>query len=374
MGSAPTRRPQWLVHPRTGTWRWWSGHHWTQYAHAGRDRPRLPPFLSVPVLVFLLLDVVLYLAWGFDVLLLGAAALPTLIVLAFLLFLDRVEPEPTEGRWHALLWGMFVAGFVAAEVNMLVEGAFGELAAIVVAAPLGEELLKGAGVLWAVRRGEVDDALDGAVYAGWIAVGFTIIEDYHYLVFGAEDGLLVEMIAARWLGTFAHPLFTVWIGIAVGSAVAARTDLRRAFLRGLALAVALHAVWNGATLLNVWGATYLGFLVVAGLTVGLLRRHERTFRHDVSGAATVIARAAASSPLSPTALDGLTRVTDPAGVRELRRALPRRSRRALDAERAAIVRIMLRARRARQVTPAEILELSDHLDEVRRIGAAAGTT
>lgn len=81
-------------------------------------RPSLPPFLSVPVHMFLLLDVSIYLVPGFDPLLMGAAALPPLVVLAFLLFLDRVEPEPAEGRWHALLWGRFVVSFVASEVNM----------------------------------------------------------------------------------------------------------------------------------------------------------------------------------------------------------------------------------------------------------------
>ena len=371
MGSAPGRRPQWLVHPRTGTWRWWSGHHWTQYSvpHPvpGQRRPVLPPFLSVPVLVFLLLDVVLYLAWGIDVLLLGAAALPTVLVLAFLLALDRVEPEPAEGRWHALLWGMFVAGFVAAEVNMAVGGALGELAALLVAAPLGEELLKGAGVLWAVRRGEVDDALDGAIYAGWVAVGFTIVEDYYYLVFGADEGALVETLFARGVGTFAHPLFTVWIGVAVGRAVAERTDVRRAFLRGLAVAVGLHVAWNLATLLPIFWGVYVAFLALAAFTVGFLRRHEREFRHDVNGAAQLIARAAAESPLSPGALRSLERVTDPDQVRSLRAGVGRRARRAIDAERAATVRLVLRVRRAGIVHPAEILELGDHLAEIERL-------
>jgi protease PrsW len=365
--------PRWAIHPRTGTWRWWSGHHWTQYSVPGERRPALPPFLSVPVLVFLLLDVVLYLSWGIDVLLLGAAALPTLVVLAFLLALDRVEPEPAEGRWHALLWGMFVAGFVAAEVNMAVAGTLGEAAALLVAAPLGEELLKGAGVVWAVRRREVDDALDGAIYAGWIAVGFTIIEDYHYLVFGADEGALVETVLVRGVGTFAHPLFTVWIGIAVGRAVAERTDIRRAFLRGLAAAVGLHVAWNLATLLPIFWGVYVAFLALAAFTVGYLRRHEREFRHDVNGAAQLIARASAESPLSPGALRSLERVTDPEAARALRSGVGRRARRALDAERAATVRLVLRAHRAGIVYPAEILEINDHLAEIGRLaGVGAG--
>lgn len=333
----------------------------------GERRPALPPFLSVPVLVFLLLDVVLYLSWGIDVLLLGAAALPTLVVLAFLLFLDRVEPEPAEGRWHALLWGMFVAGFIAAEVNTIVDGALGEVAALLVAAPLGEELLKGAGVLWAVRRGEVDDALDGAIYAGWVAVGFTIVEDYYYLVFGADEGALVETLVSRGIGTFAHPLFTVWIGIAVGRAVAERTNLRRAFLRGLAVAVGLHVAWNLAALLPIFWGVYVAFLALAAFAVSYLRRHEREFRHDVNGAAQLIARASAESPLSPAALRTLDRATDPGATRAMRRGVGRHAKRALDAERTATVRLVLRARRAGVVYPAEILQIGDHLAEIERL-------
>jgi RsiW-degrading membrane proteinase PrsW (M82 family) len=333
----------------------------------GPKKPLLPPFLSVPVVVFLVLDVALYLAPGFDVLLLGAAALPTLVVLAFLLFLDRVEPEPAEGRWHALLWGMFVAGFVAGEINMEVEYAFGEFAAALVAAPLGEELLKGAGILWAVKRGEIDDALDGAIYAGWVAVGFTIIEDYYYLLAAAEEGELIEMVFSRGIGTFAHPLFTVWIGITVGRAVAERTNLTRAFLKGLGAAVALHVAWNLATLLPIFWGVYVVFLALLAFTIGYLRRHEREFRHDVNGAARLIADAAATSPLSPTALRSLEQVTDPDGARELRSAAGRRTRRAIDAERTAIVRIMLRARRAGMVQPAEILEIGDRLAEIERL-------
>jgi RsiW-degrading membrane proteinase PrsW (M82 family) len=330
---------------------------------------------STPVVVFGVLFITSGVLLRSDiVLLLAAAALPSLVVLAFLLFLDRVEPEPVEGRWHALLWGGMVAGMLAGLINETVAFSAGELAAIVIAAPVGEELLKGAGLLWAVRRGEIDDVLDGAIYAGWIAVGFTVTEDLIYYVFAADDGILTEMILARSLGTFAHPLFTVWIGIAVGRAVAARTNVRTAMLRGAVPAIALHATWNLSTLLPIWAASFLAFVVLAGFTVRYLRRHEREFRHDVHGAAQIIADAAATSPLSPRALHTLERTTDVAKVRTLRRRLPLRARRALDAERAAIVRLLLRARRARIVYPAEILELGDHLAEIDRLATAARST
>ena len=332
------------------------------------EKPKLPPFLSVPVLAFMILTVALYLIWDFNAILLGIAFAPTLLVLVFLLLIDRVEPEPAEGRWHAFLWGAFVVGFVAGEVNELIFVLFGEYAAMLVSAPLGEELLKGAGVLWAVRRGEVDDALDGAIYAGWVAVGFTVMEDYIYYV-TAADGQLLDTVIARGMGTFAHPLFTVWIGLAIGSAVAEKTDLRKAFVKGFAISVGLHAMWNVSTLLVIGGFVFVAFLALAGFTVTYLRRHEQQFRHDVAGAARVIARAAATSPISPTALRTLEQATDPERAWILRKSLPRASRRALDAERAAIVRLMLRARQARMVYPAEILTLSDHLAEIDRIAS-----
>jgi RsiW-degrading membrane proteinase PrsW (M82 family) len=367
-----SRRPQWRVHPQSGTWRWWSGHHWTQYEHADAKKPVLPPFLSIPVLVFLLLDVGLYLVWGVDPFLLGLAFAPTLLVLAFLLFIDRVSPEPAEGRWHAFLWGAFVAGFVTAEVNGFVDATFGEYATYLIAAPLGEELLKGAGVLWAVRRGEIEDALDGAIYAGWVAVGFTVMEDYVYYLIAVDQGELVETIIGRTFGTFAHPLFTIFIGLAVGRAVAENQDLRSAFLKGLAVAVGLHALWNLSTFAPFFIVVLIAFLALAGFTVEYLRRNEQQFRHDVAGAARVIARAAANSPLSPTALRTLQQASDPDAAWALRQSLPRRSRRALDAERAAIVRLMLRARRAGVIYPAEILTLSGHLTEIDRLARGTG--
>lgn len=372
MSGRPTR-PQWAIHPRTGTWRWWSGHHWTQYSTPGPKRPVLPPLLSVPVVVFLLLDVVLFLSVYIEgAVLLAVAAAPSVLVLAFLLYLDRVEPEPAEGRWHALLWGVFVAGFLAGAVNEAVSFAFGPLAGLLLAAPIGEELFKGAAIYWAVRRGEIDDALDGAIYAGWVAVGFTIVEDFLYYVIATGDGTLVETVVVRWMGTFAHPLFTVWIGIAVGRAVYERTDLRRAGAQGLAIAVGLHLLWNFTTLFEIWFLAFLAFVVLAGFTVAYLRRHEQRFRHDVNGAAQLIESAAATSPLSPTSLRSLERVTDPQLVRDIRSPLSWRARRAMDAERSAIVRLMLRARRNGMVYPVEILELSDHLTEIERIAASAG--
>ena len=363
--TSTSRRPRWLIHPRTNEWRWWSGHHWTQYRAQGPKKPSLHPALSVPVVAAVVLMLLSGVLLRTDTpLLFAAATIPSLVVLAFLLFLDRVEPEPAEGRWHALLWGALVAGIVAGEINDAVLVTFGEAAAYLIAAPVGEELLKGAGLLWAVRRGEIDDALDGAIYAGWVAVGFTVAEDFFYYASAADDGMLFELVLARSPATFAHPLFTVWIGIAIGRAVERRTRVGWAFMRGSAVAIPLHALWNLTTGFVV---PFLAFVVLAVFTVVSLRRYERAFRHDVSAAAQMITQASADSPLSPTSLRTLERTIDVTEVRSLRAGLPRRARRAVDAERTAIVRVMLHARRNRIIYPVEILEIGDHLARIERI-------
>ena len=119
-------------------------------------------------------------------------------------------------------------------------------------------------------------------------------------------------------------------------------------------------------------APFLAFVVLAAVTVVSLRRYERAFRHDVTAAAQMIAQASATSPLSPTSLRTLERTIDVAEVKQLRAGLPRRARRALDAERTAIVRLMLHARTARIIYPVEILELGDRLAAIERIVHEAG--
>src|SRR5690606_14686040 len=106
-------------------------------APTAERRPRLPRFLSPPVLVGGILSL------GLVVLIavvspssVVAGLIPLAIVLPVLSWLDRVEPEPWSSRIHALLWGAGVAVIVAGIVNSIVGAIFGEVAAMVVSAPL----------------------------------------------------------------------------------------------------------------------------------------------------------------------------------------------------------------------------------------------
>ncbi|HET6167641.1 MAG TPA: PrsW family intramembrane metalloprotease, partial [Marmoricola sp.] len=169
----------------------------------------------------------------------------------------------------------------------------GEATQSVVVAPLTEEAAKGLFILLLLiyRRAELDGVLDGIVYAGMVGIGFAFMENILYLsqayigddqhVGGIEQAVSVFVIRGV-LSPFAHPFFTAFTGIGLGIAVSSR---RRgvqvaAPVIGYAVAVAAHAMWNAALLLDDGsgaGATYVmlmvpAFLILAGFAIWTRRR------------------------------------------------------------------------------------------------------
>ncbi len=283
----------WYPDPwQQSVWRWWDGARWTAHlGHATDHRPKLGGWLSWPVAVAgiaTILSLVGLLVVQTDAALLGIALglVPLVVVLPVLAWLDRVEPEPFRSRLHAVLWGAAVAGFVSGIVNSIVAYGFGETWAVVVSAPLIEEFTKGLGVYWALRRREIDGVADGIVYAGWVALGFAVVEDFLYFTTAVEAGMWREVFIVRALLTpFAHPLFTAWIGMAIGLAVAHQQSIVVNALWGYGLAVASHAAWNAsltyagdtgdeAVLLVAAGGFFLLF-VAAAVTVARIRRNDQ---------------------------------------------------------------------------------------------------
>jgi protease PrsW len=296
-GSTPAG---WYADPwRVAQYRWWDGRTWAANIANGRTEvpvsgatpaghsPRLKAWLSTPVVVgaVLLSPLIGFVAVQQPTVLV-LALLPLLFIVPVLAWIDRLEPEPWASRVHSLLWGATISVLVAGTVNGIVLISVSEAAAAVVSAPLVEETMKGLGILWAVRRREVDGPVDGLVYAGWVGAGFAMVENLEYFLLASEDGVLAETFIARGLITpFAHPLFTAWTGLAIGIAAARTQRLPWAALWGLVIAVVLHAGWNGS--LVVAGATgedwilvvaALSFVVIFGLTVVMVvmvRRAER---------------------------------------------------------------------------------------------------
>ena len=237
-----------------------------------------------------------------------AAVLPVVGVVAAFLWVDRWEPEPSRLLFAAFLWGAGVSVLGAAIVNdtaavlgeqVLGDGG-GDLVGALISAPIVEEAFKGAflvGLVW-LRRREFDGVVDGIVYAGLVAAGFAFTENILY--FGrafATDGLVGEsgsvvivFMIRGVLSPFAHPVFTVMIGVAVGLVVRRRNPLGKVALPliGYLGAVALHALWNASAGFGFLPAFYAVIMVplFGGLIVLVVwqrRREQRVVAAQLAG-------------------------------------------------------------------------------------------
>ncbi|WP_432573824.1 PrsW family intramembrane metalloprotease [Kineococcus sp. SYSU DK005] len=221
---------------------------------------------------------------------LALAAVPVGPVVAAVLWLDRHEAEPPHLLAFAFGWGACVASLGALVLNslgsQLVAHAVGDVrSSSVLVAPVVEEVLKGLGVLVLLvkQRREFDGVVDGIVYAALVGVGFAYLENVLYLgraLGDDEPAALVTVFVLRCVvSPFAHPLFTMAVGVGLGVAAGRHRPVLRALapLAGLALGVVLHSLWNASASSGVTAFVELYLLLqvpvfVAALGVALAAR------------------------------------------------------------------------------------------------------
>ncbi len=341
---------------------------WTAHVErGGKRRPRLPDWLSVPIVVCAIPVVLATIYFVIDSPLSVALSLvPLVLVLPTLWWLDRVEPEPHSALLHSLLWGATVAVLISGSVNTAVAEGYGFDAAAITSAPLIEEATKGLGIYWMVRRGHIDSVLDGVIYAGWVAIGFAVVEDIQYFASAeAADQLLSVFIVRGIVTPFAHPLFTFWIGLAAGLAKERDRPVVAAMLGGYLAAVLTHAAWNGSLSLSessggttVILVAIIGFLLLFGtVAVLLIRFRQRERRQFLAVAPMLIQR------YGLTAAE-LEIFSDWGRMLAVRRSLPRSRRRTFDGVHAGLARLaVLHAKPV--VNPADEARLVNLLYEAR---------
>ena len=225
------------------------------------------------------------------------ALLPVPLLVALILYLDRLEPEP-----RALLAGIFGAGAGIAVITALLGRALhtsmittpdlephsSVAVAVSAGAAIGgalvAETLNGLVLLalLASRRTEIDGVEDGVVYGSMVGLGFALVANvYAYgVAWDAGAGALAEAFARRGIfGPVFQGLFTSLIGLGVSYAAArpAAPGRYRAIFAGWVAAVALDALWNhssgegGTGLKASYLVLFLALLALAPCAFGELR-------------------------------------------------------------------------------------------------------
>jgi protease PrsW len=228
---------------------------------------------------------------------LALAILPVPLVMAAVLYLDRLEPEPP-----MLLAITFGAGAAMAALIGFIGHALGStlittpelgpktgqvanttLGAAFVGALIAESL-KGAVLVGLLRyqRSEIDGVSDGVVYGATTGLGWALVANLFAYVQAERSGLAALMSAffqRALLTPLWDPLFTSMIGI--GVAYAAMQPWRRgrwAVLGGWVAAVLLHTLWDDSLHAGA-GRTAVVYVILllafGGLLAAMVRDRSR---------------------------------------------------------------------------------------------------
>ncbi len=116
-----------------------------------------------------------------------------------------------------------------------------------------------------------DEPLDGIIYASFIALGYSAVENYHYLDFLSGT----EAVARGFAGPVIHILFaSIWGHWITQARLAQRTILRPA-LFGFLLAAGLHGLYDFMVLRHPVSALPIAAAMIAVIWVWRLRLMRR---------------------------------------------------------------------------------------------------
>jgi protease PrsW len=209
------------------------------------------------------------------VLAVAVSILPVFLFLGTLVLIDSYKLVSLRAILLSVAAGM-VAGLVAWASNVWLRPAlgldWGPYSRYV--APVVEESLKAAFVVWLLRRNKVGFVVDAAIHGFGVGTGFAVLENLYYL--HASPGAAIWTWVVRGLGT------AVMHGAATSIVAMVARSLHRgagAFrvsrvLPGLAVAMVLHSVYNHF-LVQPLLATALIVLVFPYLSVAVFQQSER---------------------------------------------------------------------------------------------------
>ncbi len=202
----------------------------------------------------------------------GLAAVPALLLFALVWFADRYDREPL---WLVLLtfgWGATGAAFLALPLNttfhlflqMVIAplGGHGlwlsEILGPTLGAPLFEEPAKALFLAFVAWNRRPADMSSGFVYGASAGIGFAMTENVLYFS-NASAEAFATMVAVRTFYCVAlHAMASAVVGAAFGfGRLRGWAVWSASTMVGLAMAMVLHALWNGLLALDVFSAADL---------------------------------------------------------------------------------------------------------------------
>ncbi len=210
---------------------------------------------------------------------LALALLPAVALLQLTMWLDRVEAKPVWLLMRCVLWGAGPAIVGASVVNAAVAASIGQRNAAMLSAPLIEEAMKGLALVWLLRhrRDQIHGALDAAMYAMCVGIGFAAVENVEYYAAALQTSapvLAFTLIQRGLITPLAHPLFTFATALGIASAANRRSPALIGYpILGYACAVSAHSLWN--TFPFTWVFVIPGFIALALWIYRASRAEER---------------------------------------------------------------------------------------------------
>ena len=171
--------------------------------------------------------------------------LPVLTFLAALLALDSYKLVGLRAVLATIGAGALVAGGCYG-VNLALLGAlpvdFGTYSRYI--APVVEEMLKGAIIVWLVRRHAIGFPVDAAIFGFAIGTGFAVIENIYYL--GVFRDAHIAVWVVRGFGTAIMHGGTTAIFAIIAHTLAEQRQSRglAEFLPGMLVAILIHSLYN----------------------------------------------------------------------------------------------------------------------------------